>query len=157
MLDEWVLGLSATACDLKPFQVSERKTDHSLCHVGIPNPGQLLYRRQHGGALRMYSVGGGQFKALPSIDVTILEQPQFVWAWTLQGCWPMLTQCFAQLSQVGWMSFGWWTILDTQGKLMSMKNPAVLQFLTHASLCAWHLLPYPIQRHLYILSCPFTL
>ena len=31
--------------------------------------------------------------------------------------------------QVGWMSFGWWTILDTQGKLLSVKNPAVLQFL----------------------------
>ena len=23
--------------------------------------------------------------------------------------------------------------------------------------CAWHLLPYPVQRHLNILSCPFTL
>lgn len=34
--------LSAAARDLKPFQVSEGKTDHSLCHVGIPNPGQLL-------------------------------------------------------------------------------------------------------------------
>jgi hypothetical protein len=47
MLDEWVLGLNATACDLKPFQISERKTDQSLCHIGIPNPGQLLYRKQH--------------------------------------------------------------------------------------------------------------
>jgi hypothetical protein len=27
------------------------------------------------------------------------------------------------------MSFGWWTILDTHGKLLSMKNPAALQFL----------------------------
>ena len=29
------------------------------------------------------------------------------------------------------MSFGWWTILDTQGKLFCVKNPAGLQFLTH--------------------------
>uniref|UniRef100_A0A8C7M5R4 Engulfment and cell motility 1 n=1 Tax=Oncorhynchus kisutch TaxID=8019 RepID=A0A8C7M5R4_ONCKI len=28
------------------------------------------------------------------------------------------------------MSFAWWTILDTHGKLLSVKNPAVLQFLT---------------------------
>ena len=32
-----------------------------------------------------------------------------------------------------------------------------LQLLTHSNLCTWHLLPYPIQRHLNILSCPFTL
>jgi hypothetical protein len=34
---------------------------------------------------------------------------------------------------VGW-SFGWWTILDTHRKLFSMKNPAVLQFLTQTGL-----------------------
>jgi membrane-associated HD superfamily phosphohydrolase len=28
------------------------------------------------------------------------------------------------------MSFGWWTILDTHGKLLSVKNQAALQFLT---------------------------
>jgi hypothetical protein len=28
------------------------------------------------------------------------------------------------------MSFGWWTILDTHRKLLSMKNPTALQFLT---------------------------
>jgi hypothetical protein len=28
------------------------------------------------------------------------------------------------------MSFEWWTILDTRGKLLSVKNPAALQFLT---------------------------
>jgi hypothetical protein len=28
------------------------------------------------------------------------------------------------------MSFGWWTILDTDGKLLSVKNPAALQFFT---------------------------
>ena len=25
---------------------------------------------------------------------------------------------------------GWWTILDTHGELLSVKNPAALQFLT---------------------------
>ena len=34
-------------------------------------------------------------------------------------CW---LQCIQQLCQVGWMSFGWWTILDTHGKQLSMKN-----------------------------------
>ena len=42
-------------------------------------------------------------------------------------CW---LQCFQQLCQVGWMSFRWWTILDTHGKLLSVKNPEALQFLT---------------------------
>jgi hypothetical protein len=46
------------------------------------------------------------------------------------------------------MSFGWWTILDTHGKLLRMKNPAALQFVTHSNWCAWHLLPYPIQKAL---------
>jgi hypothetical protein len=32
--------------------------------------------------------------------------------------------------QVRWVSFGWWTILDTHGILLSMKKPSVLQFLT---------------------------
>ena len=27
----------------------------------------------------------------------------------------------------------------------------------HSNQCAWHLLPYPVQRHLNILSCLFTL
>ena len=40
------------------------------------------------------------------------------------------SNAFPQLCQVGWMSFGWWTILDTHGKLLSVKNPAALQFLT---------------------------
>ena len=31
------------------------------------------------------------------------------------------------------MSFGWWAILDTDGKLLSVKNPAALQFLTRTS------------------------
>jgi hypothetical protein len=43
-------------------------------------------------------------------------------------------------SQVVWMSFGWWTILDTHGKLLSVKNPVALQFLTQWTRCTWHLL-----------------
>ena len=60
-------------------------------------------------------------------------------------CW---LQCFSQLCQVGWRSFGWWTLFDTYGKQFSVKNPAALQFLTHSNWCAWHLPPYPVQRHL---------
>jgi hypothetical protein len=37
-------------------------------------------------------------------------------------CWLLSVP---QLCQVGWMSFGWWTILNTHG-----KNPAALQILT---------------------------
>jgi hypothetical protein len=29
-----------------------------------------------------------------------------------------------------WLDVEWWTILDTHGKLLSVKSPAVLQFLT---------------------------
>ena len=62
-----------------------------------------------------------------------------VGAWNLQGvesvpqgCWRMLTPM--PPSQVGWMSFGWWTILDTHRTLLSVKkNPAALQFLTQTS------------------------
>ena len=57
-----------------------------------------------------------------------------------------------------WMDvLWWWTILDTHGKMLSVKNSAALQFLMHSNRCAWHLLPYPVQRHLNLLSCPFTL
>jgi hypothetical protein len=62
------------------------------------------------------------------------EPSQSVGAWCRKAfhrdadpCW---LQCFPQLCQVGWASFGWWTILDKHGKLLSMKNPAALQFLT---------------------------
>ena len=61
------------------------------------------------------------------------------------GCWPMLNPMLPQLCQVGWMSFVWWTILDTDRKMLSVINPATLQFLTHSNQCAWHLLPYPVQ------------
>uniref|UniRef100_A0A8C8FV26 Vacuolar protein sorting-associated protein 45 n=1 Tax=Oncorhynchus tshawytscha TaxID=74940 RepID=A0A8C8FV26_ONCTS len=61
------------------------------------------------------------------------------------------------LCEDGWVSFGWWTILDTHGKLLSVKTPEALQFLTHSNRCAWHLLPYTVQRHINLLSCPFTL
>ena len=37
------------------------------------------------------------------------------------SCW---CQCFPQLCQVGWMSFGGWTTLDTRKESLSMKNPA---------------------------------
>jgi hypothetical protein len=41
-------------------------------------------------------------------------------------CW---LQCLPQLCQVGCMSSVWSTILDTHGKLLSVKNPVLLQFL----------------------------
>jgi hypothetical protein len=69
--------------------------------------------------------------------------------------------CFTFVSsepklKVVWMSFGWWTILDTHRKLLSVENPAAFGVLD-TNRCAWHLLQYPVQRHLNILSCLFTL
>jgi hypothetical protein len=69
------------------------------------------------------------------------DQLQLIKAWVLQGvesipqgCWPMLTPMLTPLfCQVDWMSFGWWTILDTHRKLLSVKNPAVLLFFTQTS------------------------
>ena len=58
-------------------------------------------------------------------------------------CW---LQCFTQLCQVGWMSFGWWTILDTHGKLLSVKNPAVLQPLTQTGAPGTYYLLVPTDQ-----------
>ena len=55
------------------------------------------------------------------------------------ACW---LQRFPQLCQIGWMSVGWWTILDQHWLLLSVKNPAALRFFTHSKRCAWHLLLY---------------
>ena len=40
------------------------------------------------------------------------------------------------------------------GNCWVWKNPVALQFLTHTNCCAWHLLPYPVQRHLSIFVLP---
>ena len=74
-----------------------------------------------------------------------------------QGCWPMLIPMFPTVVSSWLYVLGWWTILDTHRKLLSVKNTAASQFLTHSNRCAWHLLPYPIQRQVHILSCPYTL
>ena len=69
---------------------------------------------------------------------------------------PCGLQCFPQLCHVGWMSFGWWTVLDTHGKLLSVKNPSALQFLTHNPVRLAPTTIPPVQRQLSLLSCPFT-
>jgi hypothetical protein len=35
---------------------------------------------------------------------------------------PYWLQCFPQLCQVDWMSFGWWTVLDTHGETQLCCN-----------------------------------
>ena len=42
-----------------------------------------------------------------------------------------------------------------RGKLLSVKHSSVSVLATN--LCSWHLVPYPVQRHLNLYSCPFTL
>jgi hypothetical protein len=68
---------------------------------------------------------------------------------------PWWLQCFPQLCQVAWTSFGWWTILDTHGRLLSVRNPAVLQFLTQTSVPGtYYHKPF---KDTHLLSCLFTL
>jgi hypothetical protein len=66
--------------------------------------------------------------------------------------WPAFDHCPA----VGWMSFEWWTILDTHRKLLSVKSPAALQFLTQT--CApgtyYH---NPLKSTSIFCLAPFTL
>ena len=50
----------------------------------------------------------------------------------------------------------WSCFFYTQCICVYVKNPAALQFLTQTGVPC-HLLPYPIQRHFNLLSCPFTL
>jgi hypothetical protein len=50
------------------------------------------------------------------------------------------------------MFFGWWIILDTHGKLLSVKNPAALQFLTQTSAPGtYYHTPFKIQLKLFVL------
>ena len=70
---------------------------------------------------------------------------------------PCSLQCFPQLCQVGWMSFGWWTIFYKHGNVLSVKNPGEMQFMSHSNWCAWHQLQYPVQKHFNLLSWQFTL
>jgi hypothetical protein len=68
------------------------------------------------------------------------EQLQFIGAWTLQGgksiprgCWPMLTPVLPTVVS-SWLDVLWMgNILNTDGKVLSVKNPAALQFLTQTS------------------------
>jgi hypothetical protein len=67
-------------------------------------------------------------------------------------CW---LQCFSQLCQVGWMSFGWWDNSWFTWETWAW-NPTSHSVLD-TNWCALHLPPYLVQRHFYLLSCPFTL
>ena len=55
--------------------------------------------------------------------------------------------------QVGWMSFGWWTILDTHRKLLSVKNQAELQFMTQTG-APWYLPTIPHSKALQSIVLP---
>ena len=72
-------------------------------------------------------------------------------SWVTVACLLLCTICVSLLCPISSMTcfrpLGLWTIFDTHGKLLSVKNPAALQFLTHSNRCAWHLLPYPVKIH----------
>jgi hypothetical protein len=85
-------------------------------------------------------------------------------AWHLQGvesvqqwCWPMLTPMLPTVDRirVGWMSFGWWCIHWYTRETDKRENPSSVAVLD-TTCCAWHVLPYPVQRHLNILSYPLN-
>ena len=68
-------------------------------------------------------------------------------------CW---LQCFPQLCQVGWISFGCCTILDTHRKLLSVKNPAALQFLTETGVPGtYYHTPFK-GAHIFCLGCSLS-
>jgi len=71
--------------------------------------------------------------------------------------WPLINEPFSTtgLPLVG-CPLGGGPFLIHTGKLLSVKNPAVLLFLTHSNRCTSHL-PYPVQRQLNLLTFPFTL
>ena len=54
-------------------------------------------------------------------------------------CW---LQCFPQFCHIGWMSFVWWTILDTHGKLLCVEKPSSVTVLD--TLKPVHLAPTTI-------------
>ena len=68
----------------------------------------------------------------------------------------VLAHVDSNASQVGWMSFQLvdhsWHTRET----VECENPCSVAVLD-TNRCAWHLLQYPVQRHLKLLSCPFTL
>ena len=69
----------------------------------------------------------------------------------LAHCW---LQRFPQLWQVCWMSFGWWPILDTHRKLLSVKTQQ--HWSWHKPVRApgtYHHTPFKVTLNL--LSCPF--
>ena len=99
---------------------------------------------------------------LPNVEMHPLfpsKQPQFIGAWILQGvgCWPMLTPKLPTFVSNCPLGSGPFIVLCTLGSgpfLRHTQPNRVAVFDTNQ--CAWHL-PYPVQRHLNILSCPFNL
>ena len=144
---------------LKLFQLSDRIKCIEIQWIGMETPFKSICFINCISTLTVQNIINTFLILSPLLSS---EQLQFVGAWTTRcqafhrvasPCW---FQCFPQLCQVGWMSYGWWTILDTHGKLLSMKNPAALQFLTHSNQCAWHLLPYPVQKALQTFAMPIS-
>jgi hypothetical protein len=86
------------------------KWTHTLSVQNIKNTFLILSRRQNSldELVSLNSSGYGLLKVSKAFH------------WVAGPCW---LQCFPQLCQVGWMSFGWWTVLDTQ---LNVKNPAAL-------------------------------
>uniref|UniRef100_A0AAZ3S4W9 D-isomer specific 2-hydroxyacid dehydrogenase NAD-binding domain-containing protein n=1 Tax=Oncorhynchus tshawytscha TaxID=74940 RepID=A0AAZ3S4W9_ONCTS len=129
-----VKGVDALVC------VLTEKIDAELLDAAGPN-------------LKVLSTMSVGFDHL-SLEELKKRSPQFVWTWTPQGCWPMLTLqgvervpqgCWPMLTLQGvervpqgcWSMLtqrshklcqscldvlGWWNILDTHGKLLSVKT-----------------------------------
>ena len=76
--------------------------------------------------------------------------------WIPQGCWSMLTPMLPIVVS-SWLNVLWvvdhsWYTRET----VDCEKPTSVGVLD-TKRCTWHLLPYPIQRHLRILPCPFTI
>ena len=66
-----------------------------------------------------------------------------------KGCWPMLTPMLPTVVS-SWLDLLW--VVDRSVACEKPSSVAVLD----TNWCAWHVLPYPVQRHLNVLSRPFT-
>ena len=69
-------------------------------------------------------------------------------------CW---LQCFPQLCKAGWISFGWLTILDTHGELLSEKTQQLCSTWHTQSGAPGTYYHTPIKRHFNLLSPSSTL
>uniref|UniRef100_A0A674DNW2 WD repeat-containing protein 37 n=1 Tax=Salmo trutta TaxID=8032 RepID=A0A674DNW2_SALTR len=112
--------------DLKNMRspIATIRTDSAVNRISVSVNQRIIALPHDNRQVRLFDMSGVRLARLPRSNrqVTSTKQCQ-VFHREAGPCW---LQCVPQLCQVGWMSFGWWAILNTHGKLLSVKNPAAL-------------------------------